>query len=224
MTAPNPSASQLSFEPLTPDTRLEKTEAGRGVVTDAPEAIGLRERQIVVMCNGVRRVGELMDLFGPPVQQELAHLIAVGLVRVTEQSQLDFATTLPPRLPKETPSDAANSTLFMATDFGAFGAGSDALAAARARGLSMLAEIGGEAAAGVAISYASAQTEDEVLALLANTIVQASRRWGDARGGICARELAGPLPRALVGRLIDRLLDVAGAPFVARLYADLLSV
>lgn len=55
----------------------EKTHAGK-IALKERHALNLRERQLMVLCNGVRPLDELMDLFGSTVSQDVDRLIDVG--------------------------------------------------------------------------------------------------------------------------------------------------
>lgn len=62
------------------ETVLRKTAAGLREQAQPSKALGPRLRQLLVMCNGQRSVGELVELFGPRATEWASALLAQGWV------------------------------------------------------------------------------------------------------------------------------------------------
>ena len=56
-----------------------KTEKGRTALLQR-DLLSLRERQVMVLCNGVRTDAELIDLFGRAISEDIDRLERRGLL------------------------------------------------------------------------------------------------------------------------------------------------
>ncbi|TSE30961.1 hypothetical protein LCC91_01470 [Tepidimonas taiwanensis] len=83
---------------LARETVLRKTAAGLHEQAQPSKAIGPRLRQLLVMCNGQRSVGELVELFGPQATEWASALLAQGWVEPVaggdRQGQVSAGTTV----------------------------------------------------------------------------------------------------------------------------------
>jgi hypothetical protein len=57
---------------------IAKTEKARAALASRDPALGPRERQLLVMCDGAREASDLLNMLGPQVQTMLLGLIAGG--------------------------------------------------------------------------------------------------------------------------------------------------
>ena len=213
---------------LPPDASVYvKTDAGRALLAEARSALGLRERQILLLCTGERDAATLEQFFGPDAPAVLARLGAAGLVQTVPRAVASwpmpsFAPTLPPLQGHEART-AELSSGFMST---APGAEDVDLAFSRAhtRAGVMLVELGAEEAEDLFDSAIGVWQEDDMLAFLARTIALAHQLRGPAPAARWAQELAELLPRAAVPRLVDCLTEVGdGGALAMGLYERLLS-
>ena len=68
--------------PFPPGVVFRKTAAGRQALAARRSALGLRERQILILCTGERGLEALSEVFGPEAEADLRRLVDQGLVKV----------------------------------------------------------------------------------------------------------------------------------------------
>ena len=79
-----------------------KTEKGRTALLQR-DLLSLRERQVMVLCNGVRTDAELIDLFGRAISEDIDRLERRGLLAA------QLSHTRPPALKADAAADAAGA-------------------------------------------------------------------------------------------------------------------
>lgn len=235
-------SNRAAMPPTWPlDLVYAKTEAGRQMLAAPRAALGPRERQILLLCTGERDANALTEIFGPATPEDLAQLERQGLVQVLPRDEVhvlmaSFSPTLPPpeacapvapafqlTMPPlaEAVSESANQSGFLPSDLEA--ADRSALRSARGQALLLLAELGGADAEALAQHGRGVWQVDDLLAFVAQAIAMAERSRGTPHACRSAGRILQTLPRLMIGRLLDCMIDIISLAAVAQLYEQWLS-
>ena len=199
-----------------------KTDAGRRVLAMRHGALGLRDRQILLLCTGERNLAALAEVFGPATAADLRRLMDRGWVEAV--ARIDWPAPGAAFWPTLPPMDLAAERSANASGFGVRLDRDEALRAARAQVAVLLAEIGGATAEQAMAEGAQAEDWEAGLAFITRAVVLAVRHWGGEAAMPWAERIARLLPRAARARLVDGLIAEGSATtVVAALYEQLVS-
>ena len=197
-----------------------KTEAGRLALADRRSGLAIRDRQIMLLCNGTQTVAGLADLFGPEVGGDLSRLRDRGLIEPQSAQLTETLRTLAQESVAQVDVPASSSELAEAE---AAKRHERQLLAARQRASRLAGQFGSPAAERLLQGYHDSQLEADVLVYVSRVIGLIEHEQGIEMATFEAEKLALMLPRSSVSLLLDCLLDEVKPELVAQLYERLLA-
>lgn len=209
--------------PFPPGVVFRKTAAGRQTLAARRSALGLRERQILILCTGERGLEALSEVFGSEAEADLSRLIDQGLVKVGARTvwpvggAVDaFGPTLQPLA--DAADRSANQSGFQPTlqEFNAWWA-------AHTQASAQLRAMGDANALQLLQTHRGARHADDVLVYLALTLVAVSQCRGLSPALDWVEQLGRALPDGAVPKLLDCLIDTGSPELIAGVYERLLS-
>lgn len=200
-------------------TAYVKTDAGRTALADRRSGLAVRDRQIMLLCNGTQTLSSLEGLFGPEVGGDLLRLRRQGLIEAQSAELTETLRALaaeqdpPPRASAGDGPDAQRSAVILEAKLMRVRLGANLL----------IQQLNLPAAQQLKEAYRDSQLEADVLVYVSRVMGLIERELGAEKAAFEAERLARMLPRDSVSLLLDCLLDEVKPELVGHLYERLLA-